>query len=114
MWGFCLKYCDNQNKGCTFVETNKEKDMEATLVHLETGIEYYKDGSLFKPSNDEKLLWALFGTPENIERIEQSFETEIDKFTGYSKKEIEAKVNQNIEKGLYSFLPTTGIVSLIF
>jgi hypothetical protein len=24
MWGFCLKYCDNQNKGCTFVETNKE------------------------------------------------------------------------------------------
>jgi hypothetical protein len=29
MWGFCLKCCDNQNKGCTFVETNKEKDMKA-------------------------------------------------------------------------------------
>jgi hypothetical protein len=24
MWGFCLKYYKNQNKGCTFVETNKE------------------------------------------------------------------------------------------
>jgi hypothetical protein len=29
MWGFCLKCYDNQNKGCTFVETNKEKDMKA-------------------------------------------------------------------------------------
>jgi hypothetical protein len=88
--------------------------MKATLVHLETGIEYYKDGSLFTPSYNEKLLWSLFGTPENIERIEQSFETEIDEFTGYTKKEIEARVNQNIEKGLYSFLPTTGRVALIF
>jgi hypothetical protein len=88
--------------------------MKATLVHLETGIEYYKDGSLFTPSSDEKLLWSLFGTPENIERIEQSFETEIDEFTGYSKREIKARVNQNIDKGLYSFLPTTGRISLIF
>jgi hypothetical protein len=33
MWGFCLKYCDNQNKGCTFVSTNKEKDMETQIIY---------------------------------------------------------------------------------
>jgi hypothetical protein len=35
MWGFCLKCYYNQNKGCTFVETNKEKDMKAQMTPQE-------------------------------------------------------------------------------
>ena len=41
--------------------------------------------------------------------IQQTFETEIDEFTGFTKKEIEAKVNDNFEKGLYNFLPAMGV-----
>lgn len=81
----------------------------ATLVHVETGIEYYKNDILFIPSANEKLLWSLFGTPENVTMIQQTFETEIDEFTGFTKKEIESKVNDNFKKGLYNFLPAMGV-----
>ena len=81
----------------------------ATLVHVETGTEYYKNDILFIPSANEKLLWSLFGTPENVIMIQQTFETQIDEFTGFTKKEIEAKVNDNFKKGLYNFLPSMGV-----
>jgi hypothetical protein len=81
----------------------------ATLVHVETGIEYYKNDVLFIPSANEKLLWSLFGTPQEIVRLEQTFETEIDEFTGYTKREIEAKLNENLKNGKYNFLPAMGI-----
>ena len=80
----------------------------ATLVHIETGIEFHKEGSLYNPTRDEKLLWGLFGTPPGIERLEQTFETEIDKLTGNTKKEIQLKCDKNFQKGVYSFLPTIG------
>jgi hypothetical protein len=83
--------------------------MKAKLVHVETGIEYYKNNSLYIPSSDEKLLWSIFGMPKNIEILEQTFETEIDEFRGYTKREIEAKLNENIKKGVYNYLPTIGI-----
>ena len=81
----------------------------ATLVHVETGVEYYKNGILFNPSSEQKLLWAIFGTPEGVERFEQTFETEIDEFAGFTKKEIEVKVDENFKKGVYNFLPAMGI-----
>ena len=81
----------------------------ATLVHIETGVEYYKDGSLFTPSANDKLLWSLFGTPENVERIEQTFETEIDELKGFTKREVEARLNENFKNGLYNFLPAMGV-----
>lgn len=83
----------------------------ATLVHIETGIEYYKDGELHPiiPSEKEKLLWSLFGTPEGVTRIEQTFETEIDEFVCFTKKEIELKVEDNFRKGVYNFLPAMGV-----
>lgn len=84
---------------------------KATLIHVEVGVEYYKDGELhpINPSAQEKLLWSLFGLPENITRLEQTFETEIDEFTGFTKREIEAKLDENFKKGVYSFLPPMGI-----
>lgn len=86
--------------------------MKATLIHLETGIEFYKNDSLYIPSSDEKLLWSLFGMPNDIQKLEQTFETEIDEFRGYSKREIEARVNDNFKNGNYNFLPVTGNIEL--
>lgn len=83
----------------------------ATLVHVETGVEYYKEGELHSitPSAEQKLLWSLFGTPEGITRVEQTFETVIDEFKGFTKREIEARVNENFKNGLYNFLPAMGV-----
>ncbi len=80
----------------------------ATLVHVETGIEFYKDGSLYNPTQQEKLMWVLFGTPSGVERLEQTFETEIDEISGFTKREIESKVDQNFRNGVYNFLPAMG------
>jgi hypothetical protein len=80
----------------------------ATLVHVETGVEYYKDGSLFTPSANEKLLWSMFGMPNGVERFEETFETEIDELVGFTKKEVQSKCDQNFRDGLYSFLPAMG------
>lgn len=81
----------------------------ATLVHVEKGVEYYQNETLFFPSSEQKLLWSLFGKPENVTIIEQTFETEIDEFIGYTKREIQAKADENIKNGLYNFLPAIGI-----
>ena len=83
--------------------------MKATLVHIETATEFYKNDSLYVPTANEKLLWSLFEMPKNIEKLEQTFETEIDEFRGYSKREIEAKLKENFKKGFYDFLPAIGI-----
>ena len=80
----------------------------ATLVHVETGVEFYKDGSLYTPTQEEKLLWALFGTPYEVERLERTFETEIDELVGFTKREVESKCDENFKKGLYNFLPAMG------
>lgn len=80
-----------------------------TLVHIETGTEYYNEGTFFNPSGEEKLLWSLFGPPKEIEIINSTFETVIDEITGFSKREVEAKVNDNFKSGLYNFLPPMGI-----
>jgi hypothetical protein len=82
--------------------------MKATLVHVETGVEFYKDNSLYTPTKEEKLLWILFGYPSEVERLEQTFETEIDEFVGFTKREIQAKCDENFKKGLYNFLPAMG------
>jgi hypothetical protein len=82
--------------------------MTATLTHIERKIEYYKNDSLFCPSAEEKLLWSLFGTPDNITKIEQNFETDIDVLVGFTKREIEAKLNQNFADGNYKYLPAIG------
>jgi len=83
----------------------------ATLVHVEKGVEYHKEGELhpITPTPEQKLLWSLYGTPEGITRVEQTFETEIDKFTGYTKREIEARVEENFKNGVYNFLPAMGV-----
>ena len=86
--------------------------MKATLVHVETGVEYYKNDNLFTPSADEKLLWSLFGMPKNIQKLEETFETDIDVFTGYTKREIETRVNDNFKNGNYNFLPAAGSLEL--
>lgn len=81
----------------------------AQLVHIETGVEYYQNGSLFCPSPEQKLLWCLTGLPDGIEKIEETFETEIDSFVGFTKREIEAKMNENFKKGIYNYLPAMGV-----
>jgi hypothetical protein len=80
----------------------------ATLIHQETGVEFYKDGELFTPTHSQKAIWVLYGTPENIKRIERTFETEIDEIIAFSKREVEAKVEQNFKDGKYNFLPPMG------
>ena len=77
----------------------------ARLIHVETRIEYYKDGSLYNPTHNEKLFWILFGLPIGIEMLEQTFETEIDTFTGKTKKELQAKFDLNMKNNIYGFLP---------
>jgi len=94
---------------CIVKQLKQSKMRTATLVHVETGVEYYQNESLFSPTAEQKLLWALFGTPEGITRMEQTFETEIDEFTCYTKREIEARVNENLKNGLYNFLPAMGV-----
>jgi len=81
----------------------------AELVHTEKGTEYYREGNLFAPSFDEKLLWFIVGLPSDIEVIDREFQTVIDQFTGFSKREIESRCNENISAGVYSFLPSMGI-----
>lgn len=80
----------------------------ATLVHVETGVEFYRNGALFNPSANEKLIWAIYSMPNDVERIEQTFETEIDEIVGFSKREVEAKIEQNFKSGVYNFLPAIG------
>jgi hypothetical protein len=81
----------------------------ATLVHVEIGIEYYKDDSLYFPKFHEKLLWELLGLPEGVEKLQETFETEIDQFIGYTKKEVQSKYEQNLKNGNYNFLPPIGV-----
>lgn len=80
----------------------------ATIVHQETGVEFYKDGELFNPTFNQKAMWILYGMPEDIQRLEQVFETEIDEITGFSKREVEAKFDKNFKDGKYNFLPAMG------
>lgn len=83
--------------------------MKATLVHIETGVEYYENGSLITPTPEQKLLWFLIGLPVGVERIEQTFETEIAEFSGYTKKDIQAMVDADFANGKFSFLPAVGV-----
>lgn len=85
----------------------------ASLVHVEIATEYYKDGSLYYPSSNEKLLWDIFGTPENVIKNHQIFETEIDVLTGFTKKEVEHKVNENFKNEKYNYLPAMGVNNTI-
>jgi len=84
----------------------------ASLIHIETGVEYYKDGSLLNPSTNEKLMWAIYGLPEGIEKNEKTFETEIDEFIGFNEKEIKYRLSENIKNGLYNYLPSDGCLEL--
>ena len=63
----------------------------ASLIHIETGVEYYKNDNLFYPSANEKLLWSIFGTPDDVKMIVHTFETEIDNYIGFSKKRNSSK-----------------------
>jgi len=68
MWGFCLKYCKNQNKGCTFVSTNKEKDMETQRFKVKKVVKFgmifgyvvydnlKKENTAYEYSESEKYL----------------------------------------------------------
>jgi hypothetical protein len=82
--------------------------VHAELLHKETGVEYYKNGNLFEPEANEKLLWAIFGMPDDVQRIEKKFESVIDTFCGFNKREIDARLNENFKKGCYDFLPAIG------
>jgi hypothetical protein len=88
--------------------------LKAILVHKEFGVEYYKNGSLIQPTKEEKLKWELYGLPNDIEKIEQSFETTIDEFVGKTKKEIQTKSDENIRIGKYDYLGTNPNLNLIF
>jgi len=88
--------------------------LKAILVHKEFGVEYYKNGSLIQPTKEEKLKWELYGLPNDIEKIEQSFETTIDEFVGKTKKEIQIKSDENIRSGKYNYLGTNPNLNLIF
>ena len=82
---------------------------KAILVHVETGEEYYKNGDLIFPTQEQKLLWALTGLPNGIEMFGETFETEIDEFIGFTKKEIQNKCDSNFKNGEYNFLPPLGV-----
>jgi hypothetical protein len=88
--------------------------LKAILVHKEFGVEYYKNGNLIQPSKEEKLKWELYGLPNDIKKIEQSFETTIDEFVGKTKKEIQSKSDEKIRSGKYNYLGTNPNLNLIF
>lgn len=78
---------------------------KAILVHIETGVEYYKNNVLYEPTYHEKLLWTLYGTPENVKKLEQTFETVLDHFKGKTKKEVQKLVDDKFKLGRYNYLP---------
>jgi hypothetical protein len=88
--------------------------LKAKLVHKEFGVEYYKNGSLIHPTKDEKLKWEVFGLPNDIEKIEESFETTVDEFIGKTKKEIQSKSDDNFNSGKYDYLGHNPNLNLIF
>ena len=81
----------------------------AQLIHIETGVEYYNIDELINPTYHQKLLWSIFGTPTEITRKEQVFETVIDEFTGFTKKEVQYTINEKIQQGHYNYLPVMGV-----
>ena len=88
--------------------------LKAILVHKEFGVEYYKNGSLIQPTKQEKLKWEVYGLPNDVEKIEESFETTIDEFVGKTKKEIQSKSDEKIRSGKYNYLGTNPNLNLIF
>jgi aspartyl-tRNA synthetase len=66
MWGFCLKCYRNQNKGCTFVETNKEKDMTLSKSVEERAIEAVKQAI----SKEQELISEMIA--QRTERSKQA------------------------------------------
>ena len=83
----------------------------ASLVHVEIGIEYYKGSELeiIEPTAQQKLLWEIVGMPNDVIKTEQKLETEIDRITGKTKREVESQVNKNFLDGMYDFLPPIGV-----
>lgn len=84
----------------------------AELIHIEKGIEYYKNDSLIKPTKDEKLHWEIFGLPNGIEKIEQECETIIDEFHGNAKKDIENQYNEKLSIGYYDYVGFNQLIIL--
>lgn len=83
----------------------------ASLIHVEIGIEYYKGSELepIEPTAQQKLLWIIVGMPNDIIRMEQKFETEIDRITGKTKREVQSQVDKNFLDRKYNFLPPMGV-----
>lgn len=88
--------------------------IKAKLVHKEIGVEYYENDNLIFPSESQKKQWEIFGLPNDVEKIEQSFENIVDEFSGKTKKDIENQANQNIESGEYSYLGFNPNLWLMF
>jgi hypothetical protein len=72
MWGFCLKCYDNQNKGCTFGETNKEKDMKATEKNKQAILNVIFERAFELVEKAEEYRGILFPENANYQEIENA------------------------------------------
>lgn len=91
---------------------NIKGKIKGKVIHKEDVIEYYDNGNLIQPTIETKLQWELNGFPNNIEKIEQSFETIIDEIYGNTQKEIINKFENNLINNKYSYLDFNPNLSL--
>ena len=93
---------------------NIKGKIKGKVIHKEYGIEYYDNGNLIHPTQENKQKWLIFGFPNNIEKKEQSFETIIDEIYGNTQKEISNKFDNNLINRKYSYLGFNPNLSLIY
>ena len=93
---------------------NIKGKIKGKVIHKEDVIEYYDNGNLIQPTKETKLQWEVYGFPNNIEKIEQSFETIIDEIYGNTQKEISNKFDNNLINNKYSYLDFNPNLSLIY
>ena len=86
--------------------------MKATLVHIETATEFYKNDSLYVPTANEKLLYEgvestkTIVTPETYDALTA---TEQTNYTAVNNRDYEAEENSK-RKYLNGVLPEYGSI----
>lgn len=84
----------------------------AHVTHVENVSEYRKNGNLFTPNENQKLLWAIFGLPENIEKEQKIFETVIDEIRYITQKELNFIYQAKLQSGEYKYIENPNEIFL--
>jgi hypothetical protein len=86
----------------------------AKLFHSQVVVEFTRNGSLFNPTDGEKLLWELVGLPDNVNKVVKNFDTVVATANGKTKKEIFAKFDTMVNNGELDSLGFAPDVWVVF